>query len=122
MELTMGLTMGLLGGLLLGLLWGLLWGPFWRTHKGYARSFFFLALSITQVNVSKHHCYATMNDYLTKETLKKPVAELDSQIWKSEGHPAPQDIPQPLAHLQHAWRQRGFHAQEGRDKVMRARC
>jgi len=44
-----------------------------------------------------------MYEYLTTPTAKKPQSELDPAPFRSEGHPAPEDIPAPPENLRRAW-------------------
>ncbi len=52
--------------------------------------------------MSLHSCYATMFDYITSATERKPPEELDPAPWVSPGHP--EHVPAAPAHLQYAWR------------------
>ena len=69
------------------------------------------------VHISKHQCYRTMFDYLTQPTERKPFAELDNQLWRTPGHPEPENIPLPPPHLVAAWRARAQDAPQGREAV-----
>ena len=80
----------------------------WKQVERYLREHLHI-----KVHFSAHSCYRTMWDYVTKPTRRKPAPELDTQMWKTDGHPADAEIPHPLRKLQSAWVGRGQQARAG---------
>ena len=63
-----------------------------------------VAARSAQVQVSKHHCYRTMYNYVHSATAHKPAEHLDREIWYSPGHPNVADLPLvPSEDLRRGW-------------------
>ena len=59
-----------------------------------------------KVHISKHPCYKTMFDYISKATAKKPASEIDGDAWSSPGHPPEHELPEPDPRMFALWQAR----------------